>query len=70
MCLIRLCWAARAGEHVIVIAEDDDTYTPLPEPAVRAQPDDSCPACASRCLPPIFQIVPHSLILLYFTCSI
>ncbi|EIE23062.1 hypothetical protein COCSUDRAFT_584, partial [Coccomyxa subellipsoidea C-169] len=39
------------GDHVIVIAQDDDSYAPLKEPAAAPQPGDACPPGVSRRAP-------------------
>ncbi|KAK9903321.1 hypothetical protein WJX75_002746 [Coccomyxa subellipsoidea] len=39
------------GDHVIVIAEDDDSYAPLKEPAALPEPGDACPPGISRRAP-------------------
>ena len=42
-------WLGMAGDQVIVIAEDDDTYAPLAEPGARPAEGVTCPTCPSRC---------------------
>lgn len=37
-----------AGDQIIVIAQDDDTYRPLKEPAATSQQGDTCPPGTSR----------------------
>ncbi|BDA49994.1 Ion channel DMI1 [Coccomyxa sp. Obi] len=44
-------YVLQKGDHVIVIAEDDDSYAPLDAPAVLPVPGDECPPCVSRRAP-------------------
>jgi hypothetical protein len=48
---MEISWVMRTGDQVIVIAEDDDSYSPAKEPAAVRDPEDSCPPCVSRRVP-------------------
>ena len=44
------CGRCSVGDQIIVIAQDDDTYWPLEEPAALPQPGCNCPPGVSRYL--------------------